>query len=338
MNKIFLIPIVFCVSFFRANAQSDTTIKAASVNTTTFTTYIDGYYRSDFGGTKANNKTSFTNSHNEFQLGMASFKVDQTLGKFSGTLDLGVGKRAEEFSYNEHGLAADVKQAYISYAPSNKLKFTVGKWATHVGYELVDAYSNRNYSMSYGFSYGPFFHTGVKADISLGGKSAMMVGVAEPTDVTSAKVEARMVVAQFSTATKDDKLKAYLNYQGGMDKTQFDLVLNGVVTSKFGINYDGTICHIAEASWTSNALYFNYDYSSKIGFTLRSEYFDDSKTVAGVGASILQNTFSMNVRFKKLTIIPEFRIDNASENIFLTNAQSATGSAGSFLVAAVYKF
>jgi hypothetical protein len=46
----------------------------------------------------------------------------------------------------------------------------------------------------------------------------------------------------------------------------------------------------------------------------------------------------MNVHFKKLTIIPEFRIDNASENIFLTNAQSATGSAGSFLVAAVYKF
>jgi hypothetical protein len=165
-----------------------------------------------------------------------------------------------------------------------------------------------------------------------------MVGVAEPTDLLSSKVEPKMVIAQFSTATKDDRLKAYLNYQGGMNKTQFDLVLNGAVTNKFGINYDGTICSIDGASWTSNALYFNYDYSSKVGFALRSEYFDDSKTVAGVGASVLQNTFSMNVRFKKLTIIPEFRFDNASENIFLTNTQSATGSAGSFLVAAVYKF
>jgi hypothetical protein len=319
-------------------AQADTTKKSNSNNTTTFTTYIDGYYRYDFSGLKENNKTSFTNSHNEFQLGMASFKVDQTLGKFAATLDLGVGKRAEEFSYNNKDIATAVKQAYISYAPNSKLKFTVGKWATHVGFELLDAYANRNYSMSYGFSYGPFFHAGARADIALGGKSAFMIGVAQPTDIIGGKLEAKMVIAQFSTATKDDQLKAYLNYQGGMNKTQFDLVLNGAVTSQFGINYDGTICSIADASWTSNALYFNYDYSTKIGFALRSEYFDDTKTVAGVGTSVFQNTFSMNIHLNKLTIIPEVRIDNARDKIFLTNAQAASGSAGSFLVAAVYKF
>jgi hypothetical protein len=338
MKKNILLPVLFCLSVFGANAQSDTSKPASSTNTTTFTTYVDGYYRSDFGGTKANNKTSFTNSQNEFQLGMVSFKVDQTLGKFSGTVDLGVGKRAEEFSYNDKDLATAFKQAYISYAPNSKLKFTVGKWATHVGYELLDAYSNRNYSMSYGFSYGPFFHSGVKADISLGGKSAFMIGVAQPTDVIGGKLEAKMVIAQFSTATKDDKLKAYLNYQGGMDKSQFDLVLNGVVTNKFGVNYDGTICNIAGSSWTSNALYFNYDYTSKLGFALRSEYFDDSKSVAGVGTSVFQNTLSVNLHFNKFTIIPELRFDNASDKVFLTNAQAATGTAGSFLVAAVYKF
>ncbi len=338
MKKSILSLFSVCCAISTVFAQADTAQKSNSKNTTTFTGYIDGYYRYDLAGFKENNKTSFTNSNKEFQLGMASFKVDQTLGKFAGTVDLGVGKRAEEFSYNENGLAAGVKQAYISYAPTKKVKFTLGKWATHVGYELLDAYSNRNYSMSYGFSYGPFFHTGVKAEVSLGGKSAFMLGLAEPTDVTSAKVEAKMFIAQFSTATKNDELKAYLNYQGGMDKTQYDLVLNGAVTSKFGINYDGTICTIADASWTSNALYFNYDYNTKIGFALRSEYFDDTKSVAGVGASVLQNTFSMNIRLNKLTIIPELRIENASDKIFLTNVQAASGNAGSFLVAAVYKF
>lgn len=34
---------------------------------------------------------------------MASLKVDQSLGKFAATVDLGVGKRAEEFSYNDNG-------------------------------------------------------------------------------------------------------------------------------------------------------------------------------------------------------------------------------------------
>jgi hypothetical protein len=338
MKKTILSLSLFLLTLLSVKAQSDTTKPATSSNTTTFTTYIDGYYKADFAGLKENNKTSFTNSSNALQLGMASFKVDQTFGKFAGTVDLGVGKRADEFSYNDKGLATAVKQAYVSFAPNSTIKFTVGKWATHVGYELLDAYSNRNYSMSYGFSYGPFFHTGLRADISLGGKSAFMIGVAEPTDVINAKAEAKMVIAQFSTATKDDKLKAFLNYQGGMGKTQFDLVLNGVVSSQFGINYDGTVCNLSGTSWTSNAVYFNYDPSAKVGFTLRSEYFDDSKSAAGVGASIFQNTLSMNLHFNKFTIIPELRLDNASDKVFLTNAQAATGSAGSFLIAAVYKF
>src|SRR5678816_2853183 len=73
-------------------------------------------------------------------------------------------------------------RAYLSYAFSDKFKLTMGKWATHIGYELADAYLNRNYSMDYMFSYGPFSHTGLKADIGVGGKSALMFGVNNTTD------------------------------------------------------------------------------------------------------------------------------------------------------------
>lgn len=338
MKKSILLLSLLVFVFYSSYAQTDSSKLATANSSTTFTTYIDGYYRADFAGLKSNNKTSFTNSNNSLQLGMVSFKVDKTIGKFAGTVDLGFGKRADEFSYNDDGFAKDVKQAYICYAPSNNIKFTLGKWATHIGYELLDAYANRNYSMSYGFSYGPFFHTGVKADIALGGKSAMMIGLAEPTDITNAKAEIKMVIAQFSTATKDDKLKAFLNYQGGKDKSQFDLVLNGVVNSQFGINYDGTVCSLAGSSWTSNALYFNYDPSAKVGFTLRSEYFNDSNSALGIGASIFQNTLSANIHFKKLTIIPEFRLENASDKVFVNANNMVSTGAGSFLLAAVYKF
>jgi hypothetical protein len=337
MKKSTLILGLFLSYFTGLKAQSDT-IKPVTSRSTTFTSYVDGYYRSDFSGLKTNNKTSFTNSNNALQLGMVSFKVDQTFDKFTGTLDLGFGKRADEFSYNDKGLATSVKQAYISYAPISAVKFTVGKWATHIGYELLDAYSNRNYSMSYGFSYGPFFHTGVRADIALGGKWAFMIGLAEPTDITNAKAEVKMVIAQLSTATKDDKLKAFLNYQGGKDKTQFDLVLNGVVNSQFAINYDGTICSLAGNAWTSNAVYFNYDPSTKVGFTLRSEYFNDAKSAVGVGASIFQNTMSANIHFNKLTIIPECRLENATDKVFMNGNNIAKTGAGNFLIAAVYKF
>jgi len=336
MKSNFLLPVFLLFSHI-SKAQTDTSAKATETSTS-FTIYFDGYYKSDFSKQSTNNKTSFTNSNQSLQLGMASIKIDRANGKFAGTLDLGLGKRAQEFSYNDNGVAQAIKQAYISYAPMSGLKITAGKWATHIGYELLDAYSNRNYSMSYGFSYGPFFHTGIRADIALGGKSAMMIGLAQPTDFVSTSSPDKILIAQFSTSSKNDVLKAFLNYQGGKDKSQFDLVLNGVVSSQVGINYDGTIANISEKNWTSNAVYVNYDPSAKIGFTLRSEYFNDSKNAVGVGSSIFQNTLSANIHFSKLTLIPEIRFDNAKDKIFFNANTNLNQYAGNFLIAAVYKF
>lgn len=327
---------VFLFMSLLSKAQTDSAKEPAA--STSYTIYFDGYFKSDFSKQSTNNKTSFTNSNQSVQLGMASIKLDHTNGNFAGTVDLGLGKRAQEFSYNDNGVAQAIKQAYISYAPMSGLKITAGKWATHIGYELLDAYSNRNYSMSYGFSYGPFFHTGFRADIALGGKSAMMIGFAQPTDFVSSSSPDKMLIAQFSTSSKNDVLKAFLNYQGGKDKSQFDLVLNGVVSSQVGINYDGTIANISGKNWTSNAVYVNYDPSAKFGFTLRSEYFNDSKNAVGVGTSIFQNTFSANIHFSKLTLIPEIRFDNAKDKIFFNTNNNLNQYAGNFLVAAVYKF
>ena len=334
MKKLSIL-MVSLLTVFGLYAQNDSSKKSSTV----YTVYLDGYYKSDFAGFKENNKTSFTNAHGTTQLGMISLKVDKSFSdKFTGTLDLGYGKRADEFSYNDKGLATAFKQAYISYAPNSTIKFSAGKWATHVGFELLDAYANRNYSMSYGFSYGPFFHTGIKADIALGGKSAMMIGVAQPTDFVSSSSPDKVFIAQFSTASANDKLKGYFNFQGAKDKAQFDLVLNGVVNTQFAINYDGTIANNAGNSWSSNALYFNYDPNAKVGFTLRSEYFNDVHSAVGVGTSIFQNTLSANVHFNKLTIIPEIRFDNAKDKVFFNKNNNLNQYAGNFIIAAVYKF
>jgi hypothetical protein len=151
-------------------------------------------------------------------------------------------------------------------------------------------------------------------------------------------VEPKMVIAQLSTASDDDKLKAFLNYQGGKSKSQIDVVLNAAITSEFGFNYDGTVCNLAGTNWTSNAFYFNYDPSSKLGFALRSEVFNDSKGAAGVGTTIFQNTLSANFHLGKITIIPEIRTDNASDKVFINGTNVSSSGAGNFLIAAVYKF
>jgi len=360
LRKLFLATAT-SLSVFICTAQDST--KSLSVSGS-----IDGYYRYNFAG-KLNNYTSFTNSQSSFELGMASLRADATAlsGKVGATVDLGFGRRAEEFSYNDGndnvGTGTDkngflslaaIKQAYITYAASSKVKFTAGKFATHVGYELLDAPLNRNYSMSYMFTNGPFFHTGLKADITAG-PVGFMLGITNYTDQTTSTTGVKNFIAQFSGATKNGKLKFYLNYSGFGGSTkganpsglkslnQVDLVVLGTVSDKFNIGYNGTVQSRkpvtgSSGSWVGNALYLNFDPTAKTGITLRSELISDSKTIYYGTKSIFANTISVNCKVGPLTIIPELRFESAQSNFYLKSNGSGTKSTATALVAAVYKF
>ncbi len=188
--KLLVIAIGFFVSA-RAQDSTKTAAPAPKADTvvpspaTTFSGSLDLYYRYNFANPPGsfNNFTSFTNSQNSFELGMATIRADHSWSKAGVTVELGFGRRAQEFSYNEayqggvvgapptpYFSLANVVQAFVYYNLTDKIKLTAGKWGTHIGYEVVDAALNRNYSMSYMFSYGPFYNMGLKADVSLGGK------------------------------------------------------------------------------------------------------------------------------------------------------------------------
>jgi len=373
LKKIFL-STTMLMGYVLTFAQTDSTKAAAAATppATTFSGSVDAYYRANFNAPsgKTNNLTSFTNSNSSFELGMISLRADHSFGKVGVTADLGFGRRATEFSYNDtasHSLLtlAAVKQLYVTYSPSDKVKFTFGKWGTHIGYEVLDAYSNRNYSMDYMFSYGPFFHTGVRADITLSSTTAFMVGLANPTDFSTTTSGTKVFIAQFSTGSASGKFKAFLNYQGygGVSTptllnantgymlyknlSQFDLVINGTLSSQVGVGFNGTVQSLndgASKSWWGSAVYINYDPVSSFGLTLRGEYFSDKDglklfPVDGVvGSNVVDFTLSGNVKIGALTLIPELRLDNGSENLFYASDGTATKSTFSALLAAVYKF
>ncbi|MGC4102497.1 outer membrane beta-barrel protein [Ferruginibacter sp.] len=357
MLRKFFLAATTAVFFFNAQAQDTTKTLAISGS-------VDAYYRYNFSG-KTNNYTSFTNSQSSFELGMASLRADATAmsGKVGATVDLGFGRRAEEFSYNDGATTAgkngfltlaNVKQAFVTYAPSSKVKFTMGKFATHVGYELLDAPLNRNYSMSYMFTNGPFFHTGLKTDITAG-PVAFMIGITNYTDQSTATTTVNNLIAQFSGGTKNGKLKFYLNYSGfgGSDSgnnpsglkslNQVDLVVLGTISSKFNIGYNGTVqsrkpVSGSSGSWVGNALYFNFDPTDKVGLTLRSEYISDNKTVYFGTKNIFANTLSVNCKVGPLTIIPELRFESSQAAIYTKSNGSSIKSTATGLLAAVYKF
>jgi len=340
-----------------------------STKSVTVSGSLDGYYRYNFAnnnklGNNYNNYTSFTNSQKSFELGMASVRIDASAlsGKVTGTIDLGFGRRAEEFSYNDGVTAgknnfvslSNIKQMYITYAASSKVKFTMGKFGTHVGYELLDAPLNRNYSMSYMFTNGPFFHTGVKMDVTAG-PVGFMLGVTNYTDQSTSTIATKSLIGQISAGSSNGKLKAFFNYvgsfgsesqaiPGGLESlSQYDLVLTGSVSSKFNIGFNGTIQSrdngVTSGSWKGAAVYLNVDPSSTIGLTLRSEYISDSKNIYFSSTeNIFANTLSLNCKVGPFTLVPELRFESAQGQIFTKNNGSLTKSSATALVAAIYKF
>lgn len=337
-----------------AFSQDSTKTSALTISGST-----DVYYKYDFGESKANNLTSFTNSHNSFELGMASVKLDYKAGRVQMVADVGVGKRATEFSYNDEGILASIKQLYISYGAADWLKLTAGSWATHVGYELVDPQLNRNYSMSYMFTNGPFFHTGFKAEATYK-TSGFMIGIANPTDykyVPDGQINNKFLLAQYSFAPSD-KFKAYINYVGGKgidtsESDQFDVVLTSKLNDKFSIGYNGTLnrtttylgnkLYDETKSWWGSALYLHFDPSKNFGLTLREEYFNDDNQLkmysgAGKGGNIFATTLSANIKADNLIFIPELRLDKASEAIFTNSTGGSKTWAANILLAAIYSF
>lgn len=323
---------------------------------TTFGGSADMYYKYDFANLAGNGKTSFTNSHNSFELGMASIEASHKMGKASVFVDLGFGNRAKEFTYNDNTSSFMIKQLNFTYEITDKFKVTAGSFGTHIGYELLDAVDNKNYSMSYAFTNGPFFNTGVKAQYT-SGKVSFMAGVTNPTDFKTA-LEAGSTQKTFigQVAYVGDTGSVYFNVTSGssnpattVNKTQFDVVASKKISDKFSLGFNGTYALINDdvisandEKWFALIGYATYAPKDNLSLAYRLEYFD--ATDAGVtlsalgGSSIVGNTLSLNYKVGNLTIIPEVRVDLSSEDVFMDSNSSPSSSNAYLLLGTTYSF
>ncbi|WP_264563612.1 porin [Flavobacterium sp. N3904] len=342
------------------------TVEPAGSPATVFAGSADGYYKYDFSHV-TNGYTSFTNTDNSFELGMVSLEASHKWKKASVFVDLGFGSRAKEFTYNDNPYSFMIKQLTFTYDVSDSFKFVAGTFGTHVGYELLDAVDNKNYSMSYAFTYGPFYNTGIKAQYTTG-KLSFMAGVTNPTDFKSALetgTDAKTFIGQIAYVGETGS--AYLNLSTGAsngaprrdinddllpsdeDKTQFDFVATKKFGDKFALGFNATYANTSnnidgdlDGDWFSLVLYPTYSISSNVLLAYRLEYLDSEDAAASMGAlagsSVIGNTLSLNYKVGNMTIIPEFRIDSASNDIFVANDGAFKGVNTYALVAATYTF
>ncbi len=310
---------------------------------------MDAYYGYNFNGMYNNStNTSFTNNVNSFELGMANVVFSQEVGKVGMVADFVFGPRgtAATGANTDH-----IKQLFVTYGLSDQVTVTGGFFSTFVGYELIEASGNFNYSTSYLFSAGPFNHGGIKVDVALTDGVGLMVGAFNDSGL---KTDAAGGIDDFGAQlalTPNDELGAYINvfHQGlgnGETSTELDLTATFQASKEMMLGLNAAYTSLSQndgQSWMGAALYLNYMLSDDLGLGVRGEYFDDGDDIyfgsgATDGQSVIALTASANIKSGPLTLIPEIRFDSASEDVFVDGDGKATGSSIMALLAAVYKF
>lgn len=282
--------------------------------------------------------TSFANLPG-FSLGMVNLVTAYEGEKVGFVGDLVFGPRGADAVFLSTGSASIVNQLYVYYKVNDKLTLTMGNFNTFLGYEVISPAANFNYSTSYMFSYGPFSHTGLKADLDLGGGFSFMAAVMNPTDATDFNpINEYAGGAQLGYT--NDVGGAWLNTVFSDGFFQIDLTTGWELSSV----YVGLNATSASDSFVGGALYLQNSFTDSFALGLRGEYFSDKGGVAITkDESVIDLTLSANYTVGKLTFIPEVRLDSFSEDDYIISdavpaVPKRTSSLSSFVVAAVYAF
>jgi len=234
-----------------AQAQTDSTQTQGSF---ALNGYVDTYYFYNTNNplSRTNRGRVFDLKHDNFSLGLVQTVLSYSVGKMKVVSDLTFGPNAELGNFGNIGSSSiSIKQAYGTYNFTDKIAFTVGQFGTHIGYELIDAPSNANYSLSYLFGNGPFYHTGAKLDFTLSDKVGIMVGVVNGwdalTDFNSRKsitgqvhltpVSGLNLYANVISGDEHGGLSAF-GLKSGCRTNLYDLTLAYQVTEGFKIGFN----------------------------------------------------------------------------------------------------
>lgn len=303
-----------------------------------FSGTVDTYFRTSFSEDPIAPGTSFADL-NGFALGMANFIVSYEGEKSGFVADVVFGPRGSNAVFGSEGNSSElVNQLFAYYDIAEGVRITLGNFNTFLGYEVISPAANFNYSTSYMFSYGPFSHTGVKADFTLTDDISLMLGVFNKTDQTEANYDRYTAFgAQLGLYGQ------YINLLAGEDYFQLDYTGGFDLADSFFLGINATTATLAgDQGFAGVALYPQLTTSDSFAIGLRGEFFSETD---GYGALVNDgdaDNFSLTLTGSftsgNFTFKPEFRIDSASSEIFAVSPTETADSLSSFVVAAIYSF
>ncbi|MFN8608308.1 MAG: outer membrane beta-barrel protein [Vulcanimicrobiota bacterium] len=241
------------------------------------------------------------------------FRLDLTGGGSMPRVDAASGLFRDAYSgYTNTDF--DVRQAFLSHTFENGFRVDVGKFATHLGYELMDGVDGRNPNATRAltFTYSPFTHTGMRVsypiDDTLSVTGLLVLGADNFQDTN----RSLSVGAQLNYHPTDDFSLVANFYQGPEqirnDRNQrqlWEFIANYKVTEAITLGADvlrareqGLALDGGTVQWNSLVLYWTNRLDDHFSLNFRQEWFNDPD-----GARILPGS-----HYSGFTVTPEYRI------------------------------
>lgn len=285
-----------------------------------------------------NNLYNFNTQPNAMDLSFAKLAMSHSPDPVGFELDFGFGRTANIINAAEpvtNGFQY-IEQAYVEWKPARAKGFEIdfGKFSTSAGAEVIEDYSNWNYSHSLLFSWAiPYYHFGVRTSFPIGKHFTGGVQVVNGWNIVTDTINTGKTIGVTGALTYA-KFALNLNYYTGpMNqgtnkgfRNLFDTTLlltppgkvNAYINFDYGNNAN-SLCDTctapstkASASWYGVATAVHIQLTSKWALTPRVEWFDDAEGYTLSGALPAPVTFlaprAVAQQVKEATITLEYRL------------------------------
>jgi len=359
--------------------------KEAEAPKFTLSGYIDSYYMLNFNSpTSRSNlgvsgyERAFDQKSSQFSLGLVQTKFGYATKNSDVVVDLTFGPNADLGQYGnvigplgagKASTSLAIKQAYFNWKASDKLTLTVGQFGTHIGYEVIDAPINYNYSLSNLFNNGPFYHIGAKANYAFSDKFSAMVGLVNNVDNLNDNNASKGFIYQVFTSpaagwnvyvngiTSNESAPLASGKDDSGSYNLLDLTTSYQITPKYllGLNaaygsqtgdFQGGGNVGDSKTWGGVALYSNYAFTDKFSIGGRYEVFDNTSGArslrAADGSGTDVSSFTLTATFTAadghLLIKPEIRSDSYKTAQFVDGDGKDQKSQTTLGLHFIYKF
>ncbi|HTE33749.1 MAG TPA: outer membrane beta-barrel protein [Chryseolinea sp.] len=289
----------------------------------TFGGSVDTYFHSSFGmrnaypgdgdggpsGSPAPN-TSFANLKG-FSLGMVNLIASYSGDKVGFTADVVFGPRGYDAvfgpSYTGQRI---VNQLFAYYKFNDAITLNIGQFNTFLGYEVISPAVNFHYSTSYMFSWGPFNHTGLRADFNFGEGWVGKLAVMNPTDIVEFN-PTNTYTAGLQVGKTSDAGGIWLNLLYGDQDGKLDSDTDGNGSTSLGTLFQADIT----AGWNVSELFY-------LGLNATYQTVGEGEQITGgnvQGDNADSHGFYGVALYPKLTLSETFSLGLRAEYFGMTN-------------------